>query len=100
MHRRGGRLSVGLSQDVLRKIADNGGNVPKELLRCSYMFISAEARRAQLLGEFSSSSSTTIDVEQLEQVDDRGPPVEPLRVLGRQLLEVSCDIDHRDRRLR
>ena len=57
-------------------------------------------RRAQLIGEFSSSSSTAIDVEQLEQVDDRGPPVELLRVLGRQLLEVSCDIDRRDRRLR
>ena len=57
-------------------------------------------RRAELVGEFPSSSSTAIHVEQLEQVDDRGPPVELLRVLSRQLLEASCDIDRRDRRLR
>ena len=51
-------------------------------------------RRAQLIGEFSSSSSTAIDVEQLEQVDDRGPPVTGDRIGVRGVIRLFESADY------
>src|SRR5688572_23075139 len=80
----GGYLSVSVKQFLWHVTAVIGdlpqdGAVQPHVHLCRAVLKSR--RRAQLLGEFSSSTSTAIDVEQLEQVDDRGPPVELRRAL-------------------
>jgi len=53
-------------------------------------------RAAELDGEFLAGREAAVDVEQLQQVDDRDFPVELLRIRRRQLLELCDDVDDLD----
>jgi len=51
----------------------------------------------KLGGEFLARGETAVDVEQLEQVDDRDLPVQLLRVGGREFFQLRDDVDDGDR---
>ena len=54
-------------------------------------------RAAQLRGQLLARREAAVDLEELQQIDDGGPPVQLLRVRRRALLQLRDDIDERDR---
>src|SRR5262245_21938461 len=54
-------------------------------------------RASQLRGQLLARRQTAVDLKELQQIDDGGPPVEFLRVRRRALLQLRDDVDEGDR---
>ena len=57
-------------------------------------------RTAQLRGQLLARAEAAVDIKELKQVDDRGSPVQLLRIRRRALLQLRHDIDDRNLLLR